>query len=234
MTVFYSACERTAMELQRRAMLGLWGVGLVTTGGCMGLLEDVTTHRSTEATVASEAHDQAGFEHVRTEELVEEREFAGQTVEVTNFVSEYSRTIGVAGPLAAETAIFAALTSPQVSVAGRDFNPLDGMSNRDIAEFVQEHYEDFSVDDRIAERSVSTLGTEVTVETFSGSATVVGGQEAPVRPEVGRLEHAGDHVIVLGVYPDSPGGLSAYDPTGEQARITTMIEGIQHGSADSE
>ncbi|WP_254767966.1 DUF6517 family protein [Salinilacihabitans rarus] len=213
---------------RRRFVAGLVAAGVGATAGCLDpLLAGATSREATPATVSAAAAAETGYVHDETRTEVDEEEVGGETVELTSHVAEYVRPVDLAGGTEVVAGGFAAIASPQVSIAGEEFNPVGEMDTRELTGFVRKRYADLSIGDSIGGRTVETLGTSVEVETFAGEATF--DEDAPVenletldvRLDVARFEHGGDHLVVGGVYPEML--------PGEQARVTTLIEGLEHG-----
>ncbi|APW98996.1 hypothetical protein CHINAEXTREME_14970 [Halobiforma lacisalsi AJ5] len=228
---------------RRQFVAALTSGGVVASTGCLGdLLEDVTTVSASPAIVPESVATEVGYDYRGTEESVRTESVAGETVEVTNYASEYVRTIDL--PLdpfggdgdesdgdedentdGVEAGVFGLLTTPEVSVAGENFNPVGDMSRAEIAERVQDRYGELEVgDDPVDRRSVTVLDDTTTVETFEGEATL---REISVDAvvEVARPDRGGDHLVIVGVYPDETG----FDRGAEAERIDTLIEAIEHG-----
>ncbi|MFC6717627.1 DUF6517 family protein [Natrialbaceae archaeon GCM10025810] len=212
--------------MNRRSFVAALAVGSVgSLAGCSEFLAEATTFSASPATVSAEALESAGYEYEGTEELVESKEVAGREVEATNYISEFSRDIDL-GPLEIDTGdakagVFAVVTTPKVSVAGKNFNPIGEMSNEEVVELVQDQYERLSVDGSSGEREVDAFGKPIDVETFEGEATLAGEQGVDVLIDVSKPDHDDDHLVLLGVYPDRV--------PEEADRIDTLIEGLEHG-----
>lgn len=205
---------------RRRYVAGLATAGVALSAGCIGgLLDDVTTYEADPATVTDGAADDAGYEHQETREETEEEEFAGQTVEVTNHVSEYNKSLSIEGFGSQDLGVFATIATPQVEVAGESFNPVDDMDNEEIVDHVQNQYSGLTIGESVGTRDVDTLGTTAEVETFEGTAEAAG-QDVDVLVDVSQIEHGSDFVIVVGVYPELL--------PDESENVTTMIEGLEH------
>lgn len=207
---------------RRRFVASAVAGGLAATAGCVGsLLDDLTTYEAVPATVSDAAVSEAGYEHQGTEEDVREEEFASQTVEVTNYMSEYTRSVEIPGVAELDAAVFAVISTPEVSVAGREFNPVDDMENTDIVDMVQDQYEDLSIEESVDSRSIEILGESIEVETFAGSATFTDGTDLDVLVDIpDPFKHEDDFLIPLAVYPE--------DIPGESENATTMFEGLEH------
>lgn len=221
------------MSETRRTVLTLALVGVLATTGCIGFLtgSESLEFDASEATVADATVEEQEYSEVRVKPLNIEREFtaAGQTrtVNVTNYIAEYSRAAEV--PLLGtdqEVARFIAFSSPQVSIAGQTLNPIDDWSNEELLDRVQNSYSGLQNIERVGNYSVESLGEERTVTKFSADASF-NGQEVPVYVHVTKFQHDGDSediVAAVGIYPQR---LDEDSPT-EQARIQALIEGLEH------
>ncbi|NKE36776.1 hypothetical protein GWG54_13300 [Natronococcus sp. JC468] len=216
--------------MQRRQFVAAGAVGGVAlSAGCLGgLLEDATTFSASPAIVAESTTDETGYEYQGTEEIVTTESVAGQEIEVTSYGSEYVRTIDL--PLdifggSVEAGVFAVIATPQVGVAGEEFNPVGEMGAAEIAREVQGQYEELTVGDSTGERSVAALEDTVVLETFEGEAELQGERTVDVLLDVARHEAGGDHLVIVGVYPD----LEGLPIDSERDRIDVMVQGIEHG-----
>lgn len=220
--------------MDRRQFVGAIATGgLATAAGCLedleSYFEDVTTVSASPAVVAEAAADEAGYDYQGTRESIESEDVAGQPIEATNYSSEYTRTIEA--PLGilngeTETGVFAAITTPQVSAAGEGFNPVGDMTTAEIAARVQDQYDELEIDsEAIRRRTVDALADEISVDTFEGEATFAGYEGIDVYVDVSRPDHGGDHVVIVGVYPDE----GVLDRESEEERIDTLLAGLEHG-----
>ncbi|QSW98842.1 DUF6517 family protein [Haloterrigena alkaliphila] len=221
--------------MNRRTFVAAATAGAVgASAGCLsGLIDDMTTFEASPIRVSEAAAGEAGYEYQGTTELVEEREFGGESVEVTNYLTEYTRTIDM--PLDGfgeqpEAGVFAFVSTPQVRVAGEDFNPVGDMSEAELAEYIQKQYEQFELGDGIGGRAIQPddiegLDTIVSFQSYEGTATLQGETEIDVLLDIARAEDSGDHLVVAAVYPDD----SDLPMETERERADTMTTGIQHG-----
>ncbi|MFP8956224.1 DUF6517 family protein [Natrialbaceae archaeon A-CW3] len=215
---------------RRHVLATTSAAALAATAGCVGdLLDDATTFSASPAEVSGSAQSETGYDHRETDSFTEEREVAGETVEVTNYLAEYTRSLEVSALGGSyEAAVFATICSPQVSVAGQDFNPLAEMDTREIIRLVQEQYEDMQIGDRINERSVDGLEQTLTVESYEGQARLVGEGEIDVCFDVSTPDHGGDHLVLIAVYPN--GGEGGIDVLPDEAdRVDTLLSNLEHG-----
>ena len=221
--------------MNRRLFVAAAAAGAVgASAGCLSdLIDDMTTFEASPVRVDEETAADAGYEYKGTEESVEEREFGGETVEVTNYITEYTRTIQL--PLDGlgsepEAGVFALVSTPQVTVAGEDFNPVEEMSRAELVEYVQEQYEDLEVDENVGGWAVTKedaeeLDATLSFETWTGSATLQGDVETDVYVDAAKAEHGDDHLVVIAVYPDHESVLQE----DEQEKAEKMAVGIRHG-----
>lgn len=213
------------MGITRRGLCSLAALALAGSGGCLDVLsEEPARFVAPPARVADETLEETGYELGTTDERVETRTFevAGQSreVEIVNRVAEYRRPIDM-GPLGeARGAVFATLCTPAVSVLGRSFNPVEDMSNREIAAEVQSQYEELSIGSEIDRRTARILGESVTLSTFEGEATFMGvGIDVFVHTALAEGDE--EFVVVLGIHPRVL--------SGEKGAIVALAKGVRIG-----
>lgn len=217
------------MEPTRRDFLAGAGGGLaVGLAGCSGRLtaEGAAFEAKTAALPAGVQSD-TGYTHYRTEPFTVTREFSrfgiSRSVDVTNVVAEYDRGIelGLLGTRL-QAAVFAALSTPQVSIVGRSFNPVAEMSPIEIAEMIQKRYD--SIDDIREDGSFdSTLGGEsTTVTRFIANARLVeAGTTVEVYLYVSEAVPIGeDFIVALAVHPTVFGG--------QRDTVETLLSTLEH------
>ncbi|TYL37119.1 hypothetical protein CV102_19075 [Natronococcus pandeyae] len=217
--------------MNRRQFVATAAAGCVgVSAGCLnGLIDDVTTFSASPAVVDESAADEAGYTYQGTEETVRSETVAGEDVEATNYITEYTRTIetplGVLGG-DVDAGVFAVITTPQVSVADEDFNPVGDMTSEEIVELIQDQYDELEVGDSIDGRAVEALdGTTVSLDSYEGEAAFQGQQEVDVFLDIATPDHGGDHFVIVGVYPDD-GNLPS---DSERDRVDVIIRGLEHG-----
>jgi hypothetical protein len=210
--------------MHRRTVVAVALAALVATSGCLGILGgDDLSFSASQATVSEDALEQTGYQEssVESSEVTREFSVAGQSrnVTVTNWVAMYERTVSV--PVVGEqrAAVFGAFASPQVSVLGESFNPIEDYSNRRLAELAQQQYEGLSVGDSVGNRTVTVLEESTTVEEFEGTARLQG-QSVDVYIHVTRVKHDGDFVVALAIHPQQLDG--------ERERIDELLRGLEH------
>lgn len=211
---------------RRQALLTIGSAGVTAaTAGCIGFLtgSEPLEFEATTATVTQSALDETGYEEAEVREDPITRSFsaAGQEreVEVTNSIATYERTIDL-GPLGEQkAAIFAVLSTPQVKILDRTFNPVGEMSNRELLQQLQGRYEGFSVGGRVDTRSQTVLGQDTEIEKFEASATF-NGQEIDLFVHITNVAHEADFVVPIAVYPQRL--------PGESEKVFRLYNGIQH------
>ena len=217
------------MQQTRRELLaGLGTVAAAGLAGCSGrLTAEGAAFGATEATLSASARDDTGYTHHRTEPFTVTREFGrfglSRRVEVTNVVSEYDRAVEL-GLLGArvQAAVFATLSTPKVSVLGRSFNPVADMSTVEIAEMIQERYE--NVDDVREDGGFRAPvgGTATTVTRFVATARLVDpGLSVEVYLYVSEAVESGeDFLVTLAVHPRALGA--------RRGVVETLLAGVEH------
>lgn len=215
---------------RRRVLLAAALAVLVTTAGCGFILgEEPLAFEASPATVDDATLSETGYTEKSVDDRIVTRNFsaAGQTrqVEVTNHLARYERSVDL--PLAGSqrAAVFVALASPEVKVATETFNPIEEMSERELLAEFETSYEGLSVGDHAADRTVMVLGSEETMETYEGSATLAG-QDVPVYVHVLKTKHEGDFVVTLAVHPRALGN--------EGDDVAAMVEGLEHAENASD
>jgi len=207
--------------------VALAGVALLAvTAGCLGFVlgEEPKSFEATPATVEEGTVEEAGYEGGETQTITEDRTFTvedqSRTVEVVSHLVQYHKNVS-AGPVGEQrVAALAVLSTPEVNVLGETFNPVGDMSDEELVEQFTSRYDSVTVGDRVGETEVSTLGTETGVSKFEGTARVADGTEVPVYVHVTKVNHDGDYVVVLAVYPQAL--------SGESETVLEMIRALEH------
>lgn len=192
----------------KNAAAGVSAAGLASLAGCAAL-EGSIEFSASAAIVAQSALDETDFQKYRTDEPVVERTFeaGGQskTVEVKNVVTQYDKAIDLSaiGLGRYQAAVFATLSTPQVDVLGKTFNPVGDMSTDDLAAMLQERYEGISIGSVESESQVSVAGQSTTMARYPATATLVeAGVEVDLKVHLTEAVKAnGDFVVTFGGYP---------------------------------
>lgn len=221
----------------RRSLLAI-GAGAVTasTAGCIDRLpflgDEPLEFGADPASVPEAVLEETGYEEHEIEEVVVEETFeaAGQTqdVIVTNWQAEYDKAIDLDElPLPTDervrAAVVTALTTPQVNVLGRTFNPVADMGSEELAEMVQDQYEQLTELERVGEESVTVAGESTTVGEFEGEATLAGDAvSVDLTVHIAEAVESGeDFIIGVGGYPTRLRDR-------ERPHVFSVFEAIEH------
>jgi predicted small lipoprotein YifL len=208
--------------MQRTTLTAVAVAVLVALAGC-GMLTGDLSFSASPATVDDATLEDTGYEEANVSEQEVTREFsaAGQSrnVTVTNHVAMYERSVDV--PVVGEqrAAVFGAFATPEVSVLGQSFNPVEDYSNRELAALAQDQYSGLTVGDEVGTRSVTVLGESANVTKFDGEASI-GSSTVDVYVHVTKVKHDGDYVVGVAIHPQ------ALD--GEQETVDDLLAGLQH------
>jgi len=211
---------------RQRTAVGLALAVMVLTSGCLGVLtgSEPLSFGAAKATERQQTLSETGYRQVAVESQNDTRQFsaAGQTrnVTVTSWVSQYQRSVDLGALGSQPAAVFVAISTPQVDVLGRTFNPVGDMSNRELLEQLQSQYGRIQVGPQADSQNVTVLGSETTVSKFAGTATL-GGTSVDVYIHVTKVKHDGDFVVAVAIYPQRL--------TGEQKRVFRLLDGLEHG-----
>ena len=219
------------MATSRRGFCSFVTATFAGSAGCLGVFSGDEPARFVAplAPVSEEALSETAYELDGTEETEETHTFevAGQSreVEVVNQVAEYDKPIDM-GPLGeARGAIFGTLCTPAVSVLGRTVNPIEEMSNDEIAAEAQSEYEALSIGSEIDRRTIRVLDREIELSKFEGEATFEG-VGVDVFVHIGLAEGDDEFVVVFGIYPQLL--------SNEEESIVTLAEGVTIEGATEE
>lgn len=203
------------MKLSRRAVGALAVSGIAGLAGCSG--SGSTTF---EANAATTSTGETGYEKQDEREQTVTKEFAGQEVNVTNKITEYHKEVEIALVGSAKLGVFTAFTTPEVSVAGQEFNPIKDWSTDKIVKQLQNRYESMSNVQKESEESHKILGSSRTVAKFSATMTY-NGNDIPVFILIAKFNHGSDFVVPMGVFPQEK-------EDQEGANIRTLMSNMSH------
>ncbi len=223
----------------RRELLGATAAGVAAgTAGCSAIPFIGTQpleFESSRATVPGSTLEETGYEEKNVSKDVIERTFEvggqSQDVVVTNWQAEYDKAIDLGDLVeqdlptdeSARAAIFTILSTPQVSVLGRSFNPVEDMDSSELAEQVQDNFESVENIEQVGEDGALVAGQETTAGEFSADAqlaetdrTVELAMHITEAAEVGE-----DFVVTVGAYPRRVQEV-------ERENVFTMMETVDH------
>lgn len=170
-------------------------------------VSDSATFQAQPAAPPADAVSERGYEQGQSERIVVERdlEAAGQskTVAVNNELRTYRKTVAVQDR-EFDGAVLATVSTPNVEIGPRSFNPVADMSHADLlSRFSSEldgSYGDLDDLEKVDEHQVPVLGTPTNVSQFETSVTVEG-QDVSVYVYVATVESEGDVVVLVGGHP---------------------------------
>lgn len=208
---------------RRRFLVGVGSASAVGLAGCLGTV-GMDEHRASPAGVDPQVRQDTGYEQTNVEEMAinEEINVGGYTEEVTavNYLTEHKKTVDL-GPLGSQEAgMFMVLTTPQVSIAGQEFNPVAEMSAGQLVDLVTENYGEVGGVSHDEDGTVEILGTETTRSRFE-ARTQVAGQPIDIYLHVSEsVRTASDHLVTVGAYPKQ------LDAAGEGENMVALMEGV--------
>lgn len=222
--------------ITRRGVLGASGAAFL--GAVAGCTESVPflgdeplEFAADPATVPDGTLQETGYEEHRRRDVTVERTFEvgdrTQDVVVTNRQAEYDKAVDFAAtPLPTDqrfrAAVFTVLSTPQVDILGRTFNPVADMSADELAAMVQERYGGMSALSRVGERTATVAGRSTTVGEFDAAAELLAaGLSVDLRLSVAEAVEAGeDLVVAVAAYPRAVHEV-------EESNVFAMMEAIE-------
>jgi hypothetical protein len=220
----------------RREMLGVTAAAITgSAAGCSAvpfLGDDPIEFEASRAAIPGSVRDDTGYEEHDVSESVVERTFeAGgetQDIVVTNWQAEYDRAVdpseaGLPIEERVRAAIFTVLSTPQVSVLGRSFNPVGDRDSAELAEMVQDRYDGVEDVEQVGEDPALVAGRETTAGEFLTQAELT---EAGVTVELTlhiteAVEVGEDFLVTVGSYPRRV-------QDAEEDNVFTMMESVEH------
>ena len=218
--------------MNRRSLLaGTAAVGAVALSGCLSsALNSVTSLESTPASVDQSVLDTTGYQLVGTDEIVTEEEIEApgisDTIVVTSHLTEYEKSVGVEGFTEQPTAMFSILSTPQIEIAGRTFNPVADMSSGELVDLIADNYDEIDNLEHEADETVTILEQSVEKARFVADARFGG---LPIELNIHVTEAAerdDDLLVAIGVYP-------RLLQSEEESNIRELVEAVSDEAAES-
>ena len=214
---------------RRDALTSIGTLSVVALAGCTDIVfEDGVELEAQPAEVDPDVLDETSYEHAATESyrLEEEFEIGGESREVnaTSWIAAYGLNVDMDSGHDAwddqDIAGFAAISTPNETLAGRDLNPVAHLNDEELIEEFSNEVNDGEIKDveKAGEREVVLLGEETTLTVFDAVVDVEG-DEHDVALYVADVNHEGDMVITVGFHH------TALD---EEDSIVTLVEGTAH------
>lgn len=224
--------------VSRRAVLGATSLVMATsTAGCLQQLPFIGSEpiefEATPASVPAATLEATGYEESSVDDVVIERSFEvggqRQDVVVTNWQAEYDKavdfsTTGLPVEDEARAAVFTALTTPQVNVLGREFNPVAEMDSAELASMIQDRYDGIDSVEQVGEQEHTVAGESTTVGEFETDAELVGNEVTiTLTLHIAEAVEVGEDLLVaIGGYPRL---LQAT----ERENIFLLMDAVDHG-----
>ncbi|WP_226042495.1 DUF6517 family protein [Natrinema sp. DC36] len=205
---------------RRSVIAGLGVAGLASLSGCLGLI-GMAEHESSPAGVEAAAREETGYEQTEIEELPIERDVGptNETVTVLNHMTKHEKQVSILGLGERRAAIYNVLTTPQVSIFGRELNPVGEMSTQELIDLVRSNYDGINDISHEEDSDVTILDQSTTQSRFTADATF-DGQELAVDIHITEAVEADDDLLVtIGVYPQDL-------QSQERPNITTLTESV--------
>lgn len=197
---------------RRREVLAAGAVGAVAlTAGCIGFVrgEEALELSAEPAMPSEETVSATEFveDAIDGEEIDETIELEGVEREVTASIwsASYERTVEIGGR-ETDGAFYASISIPSAEVLGYSINPLDHLDGEDLIGEFEDEFDDDDAEDAVSDmthdgtRRVGVLGEERDIEVFVGESEVEG-EDVELSILLGRVNHEGDLIILVGVYP---------------------------------
>ncbi|WP_254861628.1 DUF6517 family protein [Halovivax gelatinilyticus] len=214
--------------MNRRTYLGAAGAAsLAGLAGCIGLL-GLDEHTANPVGVSPEVRNDTGYQQTGIDDLVVEEsvdlQLWSETVSVTNYVVEHEKSVSV-GPLTDErAAVFAVLSTPQISVIGQQVNPVEDMQTGELVELLADNYDDIGDVSHVEDDELSILDQAITASTFTADARFTGGQSVDVTLHVTEAVETDDDLVVgVGVYPEA---LASEERRNVETLLTSIDPGV--------
>ncbi|WP_299233118.1 DUF6517 family protein [Natronomonas sp.] len=189
--------------MRRRKLLATAGAAAALgVSGCLGAI-GMDEHEASPAGVEQAVREETGYEQTNVEELVVERtvDAVSEDITVTNYLTEHEKAVDL-GPIGSpRAAAFIVLTSPQITLVGREFNPIAEMSAEELIGMIEADFDRINNAELVSEGEATVLGQETTEALFEAEAQVGG---VPIDLNVHITESVrttSDHLVTVGVYP---------------------------------
>lgn len=216
------------MTTSRRQLLAAGATGaLALTAGCLDFVfggEPLEIHSDrvapTDAALADTGYREREIDHRSIEETVDvgvERELRASV-----WSSVYVKQREHEGELR-DASLFAGVSLPGMEMAGRSFNPLDGMSSKELLEeFLEQVETEYGAVENVDHEesfSLEVLEASREVDRFVGD-TRVDDERVAVEIAITSFNHGDDLIVLLGSYPE----LLAE----ESANVEVLMESVEH------
>ncbi len=211
--------------MKRRALLaGTGGLVAVGVAGCLGTI-GMDEHEASPAGVAPDVREETGYEQVGVEELVIDRTVAGsEEITVRNYLTEHEKGVELGPVGTVQAAAFVVLTSPQISIAGQELNPIAEMPSEELVELIEADFDGIDDVEHVSDGETDVLDQETTESVYEADAAF-NGVTVDVNVHITEsVETAEDHLVTIGVYPQQVGGVESENVRTLQGSIVEDID----------
>ncbi|WP_254523344.1 DUF6517 family protein [Natrinema caseinilyticum] len=212
---------------RRNALAGLGAAGLAGLSGCLGLI-GMAQHESTPAGVEETTRDETGYEQTDVKEISVEKDVPGGgltgTVSVANYMTKHEKAVEI--PLVGRQrgAVFNVLTSPKVSLLGKQLNPVEDMSTKELIGLVENNYSGIGNIQHESDTDVTVRDQSTTQSRFTADAKF-DGQSVTVDFLITKAVDADDDLLVtIGVYPKQLRSQEEPNVTALAEAATTQVD----------
>ncbi|WP_226481561.1 DUF6517 family protein [Natrinema amylolyticum] len=205
---------------RRTVIAGLGAAGLAGLSGCLGLL-GMAEHESSPAGVEADAREETGYEQTAIEALPVERDVGptNETVTVTNHMTKHEKSVDMGLLGSRRGAVFNVLTTPQVSIVGKELNPVGEMSTQELMDLVRSNYDGIDNISHDEDSDITILEQSTTQSQFTADAEF-DGEDVPVNIYITEAVEADEDLLVtIGVYPE-------YVERQEEPNIAALTEAV--------
>ncbi|QLG47470.1 DUF6517 family protein [Natrinema halophilum] len=207
---------------RRSALAGLGAVGLAGLSGCLGLI-GMDSHESSPAGVEATTRNETGYEQTAVKELSVEKDAPGGPItgkiSVGNYMTKHEKAVDI--PLVGRQrgAVFNVLTTPKVTLLGKQFNPVEDMTTKELIGLVENNYNGIDNISHDGDSDVTILDQSTTQSQFTADAKF-DGQSVTVNFHITKaVEAAGDLLVTIGVYPEQL-------QSQEKPNVTALAEAV--------
>ena len=207
---------------RRELVVGAGSIAASALAGCLGAI-GMDEHEATPAGVDPAVREETGYEQTGVEEIVVEESIeagVSEEIRVRNYLTEHEKGVDL-GPIGdIQAAAFNILTSPQISIAGRELNPIAEMSTEELVGLIEADFEGIENIEHVADGEVSILEQETAESVFEADAALEAGITVDVNVHVTEsVLTANDHLVAIAVYPREVRNQ-------EEGNVAAMMDGI--------
>lgn len=225
---------------RRHIIAGAGSIGLASLAGCLGLV-GLDEHEASPAGVEPSVRDDTGYEQTGVDDLRIEEEVGvsalSETVVVTNYLTEHEKAVDM-GPLGEQRgATFVILSTPKISIAGQNVNPVEDKSTAELVELVADNYDDIGDVEHVEDEEATVLEQSTTMSTFTADAEFNGSTVDVNLHVTEAVETDDDLLVTIGVYPQR---VESHEESNVRSLAEHVIEdaegddGAQNGGDEEE